>query len=85
MKRILTNPNIQLLIKQFDLKTPKMYNILIDNYELVDGKILILSAKVLDSNMNFIKFADQSKLIDNLHLCNVIFNEGVKNTEVTNR
>jgi len=54
MKKILTDPNVQLLIKQFDLETPKMYNILIDNYELVDGKILILSAKVLDSNMNFI-------------------------------
>lgn len=73
MKKILTNPNVQELIKQFDLETPKMYNILIDNYELDNGRILILSAKVLDSNMEFIKFADQSKLIDSLPLCNVIF------------
>ncbi len=73
MKKILTDPNVQDLIKQFDLEIPKMYNILVDQYELNNGKIVILSAKVLDSNMNFIKFADQSKLIDSLHLCNVIF------------
>jgi hypothetical protein len=73
MKKILTDPIVQDLIKQFNLEIPKMYNILVDQYELNDGKIVILSAKVLDSNMNFIKFADQSKLIDSLHLCNVIF------------
>jgi len=77
LKKILTDPNVQLLIKQFDLEVPKMHNILVDSYELNDGKIVILSAKVLDSNMNFIKFADQSKLIDNLHLCNVIFNDRI--------
>lgn len=77
MKKILTDPNVQLLIKQFDLEVPKMHNILVDSYELNDGKIVILSAKVLDSNMNFIKFADQSKLIDHLHLCNVIFNDRI--------
>ena len=77
MKKILPDPNVQLLIKQFDLEVPKMHNILVDSYELNDGKIVILSAKVLDSNMNFIKFADQSKLIDHLHLCNVIFNDRI--------
>jgi hypothetical protein len=77
MKKILTDPNVQLLIKQFDLEVPNMHNILVDSYELNDGKIVILSAKVLDSNMNFIKFADQSKLIDHLHLCNVIFNDRI--------
>lgn len=73
MKKIITNPNVAQLIKQFDLEIPKMYNILVDKYELNDGKIVILSAKVLDNNMEFIKFADQSKLIDSLHLCNVVF------------
>lgn len=73
MKKIITNPNVAQLIKQFDLEIPKMYNILVDKYELDDGKIVILSAKVLDNNMKFIKFADQSKLIDSLHLCNVVF------------
>ena len=73
MKKIITNPNVVQLISQFDLEIPKMYNILVDKYELNDGKIVILSAKVLDSNMEFIKFADQSKLIDSLHLCNVVF------------
>ena len=73
MKKILSDHNVRDLIKQFDLDEPKMYNILVDEYELQDGKIIILSAKVLDYNMNFIRFADQSKLIDKLNECNVIF------------
>lgn len=73
MKQIITDPNVAQLIKQFDLEIPKMYNILVDQYELNDGKIVILSAQVLDDNMEFIRFANQSKLIDKLHLCNVIF------------
>ena len=85
MKKILTNPNVQLLIKQFDLETPKMHNILVDQYELNDGKIVILSAKVLDSDLNFVKLADQSRLIDHLHMCNVIFDDRIKSPEVANR
>ena len=73
MKKILSDPNVRDLIKQFDLDEPKMYNILVDQYELQDGKIIILSAKVLDDKMNFLRFADQSKLIDKLNECNVIF------------
>lgn len=85
MKKILSDPNVQLLIKQFDLETPKMHNILVDHYELNDGKIVILSAKVLDSDLNFVKLADQSRLIDHLHMCNVIFDDRIKSPEVANR
>jgi monoamine oxidase len=85
MKKILTDPNVQLLIKQFDLEVPKMHNILVDSYELNDGKIVILSAKVLDNELNFVKFADQSRLIDHLHMCNVIFDDRIKSPEVSNR
>jgi hypothetical protein len=85
MKKILTDPNVQLLIKQFDLETPKMHNILVDRYELNDGKIVILSAKVLDGDLNFVKLADQSRLIDHLHMCNVIFDDRIKSPEVANR
>jgi len=85
MKKILTDPNVQLLIKQFDLEIPKMHNILVDQYELDNGKIVILSAKVLDSDLNFVKLADQSRLIDHLHMCNVIFDDRIKGPEVVNR
>lgn len=73
MKKLISDPNVKELIKQFDLECPKLYNILIDKFELLDGKILINSAQVLDDDMNFIRFANLSKLIDNLHLCNIIF------------
>lgn len=73
MKKIITDPNVQELIKAFDLETPKMHNILIDDFEICSGKILINSAKVLDANLNFVRLADLSKLISNLDKCNVIF------------
>lgn len=73
MKKILTDPNVQEFIKAFDLEVPKMHNILVDDFELLDGKILINSAKVLDANLNFVRLADLSKLINNLDKCNVIF------------
>ena len=73
MKKIITDPNVQDLIKAFDLEIPKMHNILIDNFELDDGRIVINSAKVLDDNLNFVRLANLSKLIDNLDKCNVIF------------
>lgn len=73
MKKLITDPNVQDLIKAFDLEIPKMHNILIDNFELDDGRIVINSAKVLDDNLNFVRLANLSKLIDNLDKCNVIF------------
>jgi len=73
MKKILTDPNVQDFIKAFDLEVPKMHNILVDDFELLDGKILINSSKVLDANLNFVRLADLSKLISNLDKCNVIF------------
>jgi hypothetical protein len=73
MKKIITDPNVQQLINQFDLTTPKMHNILIDDYELDDGRIVINSAKVLSDSMEFVRFADMSRLIDRLDECNIIF------------
>lgn len=73
MKKILTDPNVQEFIKAFELMVPKMHNILVDDFELLDGKILINSAKVLDANLNFVRLANLSKLINNLDKCNVIF------------
>jgi hypothetical protein len=73
MKKIITDPNVQQLINQFDLTIPKMHNILIDDYELDDGRIVINSAKVLSDSMEFVRFADMSRLIDRLDECNIIF------------
>lgn len=72
-KQIQNNPNVRELIKAFDLDEPKLHNILVDDYYLNDGEIVIKSAKVLDSNMEVVRFAKLDKLIDKLSECNVIF------------
>jgi len=73
MKTTLINTNVRDLIKAFDLDEPKMHNILVDEFELDNGRIVILSAKVLDDNFNVSRLADQSKLIDFLPQCNIVF------------
>ena len=73
MKTILTNTNVRNLIKAFDLDEPKLYNILVDDFELDNGRIVINSAKVLDDNFNVTRLADQSKLIEFLPKCNIVF------------
>ena len=73
MKTILTNTNIRDLIKAFDLDEPKLYNILVDDFELDNGRIVINSAKVLDDNFNVSRLADQTKLIEFLPKCNIVF------------
>ncbi len=64
------------LIRTFDLERPAVTNILIDDAQLVDGKIVINCAKVLDNDLKFIRFADLTKLLPYLSNCNVIFNVG---------
>ena len=66
------------LILTFNLERPNVTNILIDDVQLVDGKIVINSAKVLDNDLKFIRFADLTKLLPHLSNCNVIFNARVK-------
>lgn len=73
MKTILTNTNVRNLIKAFDLDEPKLYNILIDDFGLDKGRIVINSAKVLDDNFNVSRLADQTKLIEFLPKCNIVF------------
>lgn len=65
------------LILTFDLERPNVTNILIDDVQLVDGKIVINSAKVLDNDLKFIRFADLTKLLPHLSNCNIIFNARV--------
>lgn len=68
------------LILTFDLERPNVTNILIDDVQLVDGKIVINSAKVLDNDLKFIRFADLTKLLPHLSNCNVIFNVRISNS-----
>jgi hypothetical protein len=65
------------LILTFDLERPNVTNILIDDVQLVDGKIVINCAKVLDNDLKFIRFADLTKLLPHLSNCNIIFNARV--------
>jgi hypothetical protein len=67
------------LIRTFDLERPVVTNILIDDAQLVDGKIVINCAKVLDNDLKFIRFADLTKLLPHLSNCNVIFNVRISN------
>ncbi len=69
------------LILTFDLERPNVTNILIDDVQLVDGKIVINSAKVLDNELKFIRFADLTKLLPHLSNCNVIFNVGKQSSK----
>lgn len=69
------------LILTFNLERPNVTNILIDDVQLVDGKIVINSAKVLDNDLKFIRFADLTKLLPHLSNCNVIFNVGKQSSK----
>lgn len=73
MKQILDRPTVRQLAHQFYLEKPKLHNILVDDYELNNGMIVIKSAKVLDDNFEVVRFAKLDKLIDSLSVCNLIF------------
>jgi hypothetical protein len=73
MKQILDRPTVRQLAQKFDLEKPQLHNILIDDYELNNGMIVIKSAKVLDDNFEVVRFAKLDKLIDSLSVCNLIF------------
>lgn len=73
MKNLLTNPDVQSLVNQFDLTLPKMYNIMIDVYSVEDNKLIIKHASVLDENLKPLREANLSKLVEFLPECNVVF------------
>lgn len=73
MKTLLTNPDVQELIKQFDLEVPKMYNILIDVYSVSNNELIIKHAVVLDKEMMPLREANLERLAGHLHECNVVF------------
>ena len=54
------------LAEKMDLELPKTY-LEIDRYELDGNQIVIKSVKVFDGDGNFLKFADNEKLINHIH------------------
>jgi hypothetical protein len=67
--------NIKDLIEVFDLIVPTEYNLVVSDYSLVDGKIIIKQIKVLDKKWEFIRFAKLDVVINNLPKYNVLFDK----------
>lgn len=73
MKTTLANPNVQLLAEMFDLKVPKLHNILIDVYSVSNNELIIKHAVVLDAEFQPMREANLERLAGHLHECNVVF------------
>jgi hypothetical protein len=82
---ILDDPNVQLLVKTFELKLPPPASFEVTEYEYVeDVGIVIKSVKVLDSSGNLIKFAKLKELTPYLHRFPIKFSGG-ESTKETNQ
>lgn len=73
MKATLANPNVQQLAEMFDLKVPKLHNILIDVYSVSNNELIIKHAVVLDAELQQMREANLERLAGHLHECNVVF------------
>ena len=71
MKDLLTDPNVRDLIRKFDLDEPQLYKIIVDEYSVVDGNIVISSARQITDEGS--RSVNLTKLVDHLSVCNVIF------------
>ena len=71
MKDLLTDPNVRDLIRKFDLDEPQLYKIIVDEYSVVDGNIVISSARQITDEGS--RSVNLTKLADHLSVCNVIF------------
>ena len=58
-------------IKTFELEQVQLE---VSKYDFKDNMIVISEIKILDSDKNFIRFADLSKIQKYLKYCNVKFN-----------
>lgn len=71
MKDLLTDQNVRELIRKFDLDEPQLYKIIVDEYSVVDGNIVISSARQITDDGS--RSVNLTKLADHLDKCNVIF------------
>lgn len=64
--------NVRGLIDAFDLKIT-IPNLLVTDYELDNGNIVIRQVMLLDENCEVVRSVNMTKLIDHLNNCNLIF------------
>ena len=70
--KMINDPMVKVLVDTFDLETPEQQVLEICDYEYKDGVILIKKIKVLDSELNFVRFANLEKVTKYLskYYCN---------------
>lgn len=83
--KMINDPMIKLLVDTFDLETPDQQVLEICDYEYSDGVIVIKKIKVLDSELNFVRFANLEKVTKYLskYYCN--FNDRTTDTGEDNK
>lgn len=83
--KVLNDPMIRLLVDTFDLETPEKSVLEISKYFFEDGVIKIKEVRVLDSELNFVRFADLGKVVNylNKYYCN--FNDRATDTNEDNK
>ena len=83
--KMINDPMIKLLVDTFDLETPDKQVLEICEYEYKDGVIVIKKIKVLDSELNFVRFANIEKVTKHLskYYCN--FNDRTTDTGEDNK
>ena len=83
--KMINDPMIKLLVDTFDLETPEQQVLEICEYEYKDGVIVIKKIKVLDSELNFVRFANLERVTNYLskYYCN--FNDRTTDTGEDNK
>jgi|Laugrespbdmm15sd_2_1035082.scaffolds.fasta_scaffold212450_2 hypothetical protein len=82
--KILNDPNVLLLCQQFDLERPEIVTLHVSKYTYDETGIKINEVKVLDSNGNFIKFADIKSLGPHIHKYYITFGRRTESPDKTN-
>jgi len=82
--KILNDPNVLLLCQQFDLERPEIITLHVSKYTYDETGIKINEVKVLDSNGNFIKFADIKSLGPHIHKYYITFGRRTESPDKTN-
>ena len=71
--KLLNDPNVLLLCETFNLERPELITLQVSDYTYDEAGIKIKQVKVLDSNGNFIRFADIKSLGPHIHKYYITF------------
>lgn len=82
--KILNDPNVLLLCQQFNLERPEIVTLHVSKYTYDETGIKINEVKVLDSNGNFIKFADIKSLGPHIHKYYITFGRRTESPDKIN-